>query len=76
MSLLSSEKRESTDHGLQTPREEIAFTAQLKIHSHSQIVRYGQSIFCLPHPPNISDIFDLCLHWVSVVCGTDPCQVD
>ena len=56
-------------HGLRTPREEIAFTARPKIHSHSQIYRYGGSIFCLPHRPNFSDIFDLCLHWVSVVRG-------
>ena len=55
------------DHGLRTPREEMAFTAQPKIHSHSQIFRYGRSIFCLPHRPIFSDIFDLCLHWVSVV---------
>ena len=48
-------------------REEIAFTAQPKIHSHSQIFKYGRRIFCLPHRPNFSDIFDLCLHWVSVV---------
>ena len=48
-------------HGLRTPREEIAFTARPKIHSHSQ------SIFCLPNRPNFSDGFDLCLHWVSVV---------
>ena len=54
-------------HRLRTPWEEIVFTARLKIHSHSQIFRYGQSIFCLPHRPNFSDIFDLCLHWVSVV---------
>ena len=54
-------------HGLRTPREEIAFTARPKIHSHSQIFRYGRSIFCLPHRPNFSDIFDLRLHWVSVV---------
>ena len=54
-------------HGLRTPREEIAFTARPKIHSHSQIFRYGRRIFCLPHRPNFSDIFDLCLHWVSVV---------
>ena len=60
-----------SDHGLWTPREEIAFTAQPKIHSHSQIFRYGGSIFCLPHWPNFSDIFDLCLHWVSVVRGSD-----
>ena len=38
-------------HGLRTPREEIAFTARPKIHSHSQIFRYGGSIFCLPHRP-------------------------
>ena len=37
------------------------------LHSHSQIFRYGRSIFCLPHQPKFSDIFDLCLHWVSVV---------
>ena len=56
-------------HGLRTPREEIALTAQLRIQSQSQIFRYGRSIFCLPHQPNFSDIFDLCLHWVSVVRG-------
>ena len=55
------------EHGLRTPREEIAFTAQPKIQSQSQIFRYGRSIFGLPHRPNFSDIFDLCLHWVSVV---------
>jgi hypothetical protein len=54
-------------HGLRTPREEIAFTARSKIKSQSQIFRYGGSIFCLPHRPDFSDIFDLCLHWVSVV---------
>ena len=54
-------------HGLRTPRKEKAFTAQPKIQSQSQIFRYGQSIFCLPHWGNYSDIFDLCLHWVSVV---------
>ena len=57
------------EHKLRTPREEIAFTAWLKIQSQSQIFRYSQSIFCLPHQPNISDIFDLGLHWVSVVRG-------
>ena len=57
-----------SDHGLRTPREEIAFTARPKIHSHSQIFRYDVgSIFCPPHRPKFSDIFDLCLHWVSVV---------
>ena len=56
-------------HGLRTPREEIPFTARPKIHSHSQIFRYGGSIFCLPHRPIFSDILDLCLHWVSVVRG-------
>ena len=58
-----------TSHGLWTPREEIAFTARPKIQSQSQIFGYGRSIFCLPHRPNFSDIFDLCLHWVSVVRG-------
>ena len=53
-------------HG-RTPREEKAFTARPKIQSHSQIFRYGRSIFCLPHWPNFSDFFDLCLLWVSVV---------
>ena len=56
-------------HGLRTPREKMAFTARPIIQSKSQIFRYGQSIFCLPHQPNFSDIFDLCLHWVSVVRG-------
>ena len=51
------------------PGEEIAFTVRPKINSHSQIFRYGQRIFCLPHQPNFSDFFDLCLHWVSVVRG-------
>jgi hypothetical protein len=57
------------EHGLRTPREEKAFTAQPKI--QSQIFRYDRSIFCLPHQPNFSDIFDLCLHWVSIVCGRE-----
>ena len=67
---------ECPDHGLRTPSEEIAFTARPKIQSQSQIFRYGQSIFCLPHRPNFSDIFDLFLHWVSVVRETDSkkCQ--
>ena len=54
-------------HGLRTPREEITFTARPKIQSQSQIFRNSRSIFCLPHRPNFSDIFDLYLHWVSVV---------
>ena len=64
-----SEESHQPRHGLRTPREEIAFTARPKIQSQSQIFRYGRSIFCLPHRPNFSDIFDLCLHWVSVVRG-------
>ena len=59
--------KQGKNHGLRTPREEITFTARPKIHSHSQIYRYGRSIFCLPQRPKFSDIFDLCLHWVSVV---------
>jgi hypothetical protein len=63
-------KNDSDDfwHGLKTLREEIVFTERPKIHSYSQSFRYGQSIFCLTNRPNFSDIFDLCLHWVSVVC--------
>ena len=57
----------SFKHELRTHREKIAFNARLKIQSQSQIFRCSQSIFCLPHWPNFSDIFDLCLHWVSVV---------
>ena len=56
-------------HGLRTPREEKAFTARPKIQSQSQVFSNGQSIFCLPHQLNFSDIFDLCLHWVSKVRG-------
>ena len=37
------------------------------------IDRYNRGIFCLPHWPNISDFFDLCLHWVSVVRGPSQC---
>ena len=48
--------------------EEIAFTAQPKINSQSQIFRYGRSTFCLPHQPKISCFFEVRLHWVSVVC--------
>ena len=54
-----------TDYG--RPVRISPFTAQPKINSHSQIFRYGPSIFCLPDRPNFSEIFDLCLHWVSVV---------
>ena len=61
-------------HGLRTPREEIAFPVRPKIQSQSQIFRYGQSIFCLPHRPNFSDFFDLCLHKVSVVRGISLCN--
>ena len=36
--ILSTVSGEQTrKHGLRTPREEIAFTARPKIHSHSQI---------------------------------------
>ena len=44
-------------HGLRTPGEEISFTAWPKI--KSQIFRYSQSIFCLPHWPIISNLLDL-----------------
>jgi hypothetical protein len=45
------------EHGLRTPSEEIAVTARPKIKSQPQILRKGQSIFCLPHWPKISDFF-------------------
>ena len=61
-----------TWHRLRTAREEITFTAWLKTHSHSQIFRHSQSLFCLPHRPKFSGIFDLWLHWVSVWHGMDP----
>ena len=53
------------NHRLRTPREEIACPARSRI--HLQIFRYNRSIFCLPQRPNYSYIFDLYLHWVSVV---------
>ena len=56
-------------------REQIAFTAQPKIQSQSHIFRYDSSIFCLPHRPNFSDIFDLCLHWVSVLHGSKDREI-
>ena len=59
----------SLRHGLRTLGEEIAFTTRPKIHYPSQIFRYRQSLFCLPHGLKFSDVFDLCLHWVSVVRG-------
>ena len=62
---------ERTIHGLRTPGEEIVFTARPKINSHSQIFRYGRSIFCLSHRPKFSDLLGLCIFWVSVVRGTD-----
>ena len=46
-------------------------TVRPKSQSQSQIFRYDQSISCLPHRPNFSDIFDSCLNWVSVVHGLD-----
>ena len=61
----------SLAHGLRTPGQEITFTGRPKIHSHSQMFRYGRSIFCLPHGPKFSDFFGLYLHWVSVVRGTE-----
>ena len=69
MTSLSTQIPNDSIHGLRTSGEEIAFTARPKINSQSQVFRYGQSIFCLPHLPKFSDFFDLCLHWVSVVRG-------
>ena len=47
------------DHGLRTPREEIAFTARPKIQSQSQIFRYGQ--VC-----HIGPIFQISLIYVFI----------
>ena len=69
-SLYRSRAVERDTMELWTPRDEITFTARPKIHSNSQICRYGRSIFCLPHQPNFSVIFDLCLHWVSVASSS------
>jgi hypothetical protein len=74
-SRLFNDRCEGDIHGLRTPREEIAFTARPKIHSHSKIFRHGRSIICLSHWPNFSGIFDLYLHWVSVVHGGRVCSV-
>jgi hypothetical protein len=60
-----------SDHGLRTRGEKITFTAQTKINSHSQISRYAQLIFCMPHRPKFKDFLNLCLHWVSVVRDSD-----
>jgi hypothetical protein len=51
-----------TDYG-----HPVRKSPSLKIHSNSQIFRYGRSMFCCPHRPKFSYFFDLCLHWVSVV---------
>ena len=45
------------NHGLRKPGEEIAFIAQPKIYSRSQILRYCRSIFCLPHRPKFQKYF-------------------
>ena len=42
--------------------EEIVITARPKIKSQYQIFRYSRSMFCLPHQPKISDLFDL---WIN-----------
>ena len=41
-------------HGLWKPGEEFTFTTGPKIHSHSQIFRYGRSIFSRCLCPNVS----------------------
>ena len=72
--LLNLKVFQTLKHELRTHGEEIAFTARPKIHSHSQIFWYGQSLFCLPHRPKLSGFFDLCLHWVSVVRALKECS--
>ena len=39
-------------HRLRMPKEELAFTTRPKIHTHSQIFRYGRTIFCLQYQTN------------------------
>ena len=58
-------------HGLRTPGEEIAFTAQPKFTLTPKFLGTAEAFVCLPHWPKFSDFFDLCLHWVSVVRGPD-----
>ena len=62
------------DYRLRMHSEEITFTARPKIKSQSQIYRYSRSKFCLPHRPEISDFFDLCLHLVSVFRDLAQCK--
>ena len=38
-----------------------------KFNPNPKFLSTAEAYFCLPHRPNFSDIFDLCLHWVSVV---------
>ena len=40
-------KVKCSKHGLRTPREEIAFTARPKIHSHSQTFRFKHIFVCI-----------------------------
>ena len=37
--------------------------------------KYGRSISCLPHRPKLSDFFDSCLHWESIICAHEYYQV-
>ena len=60
-------KNLGTDYG--RPERKKPSLHGRKFTPNPKIFRYGGSIFCLPHRPNFSDIFDLCLHWVSVVRG-------
>ena len=52
----------STEYG--GPERKLVFTARPKIHFHSQIFRYGRSIFCLPHRPN----FQISLIYAFIGC--------
>ena len=75
VNLMYSEKQLAAQTCHNQIKQSFSFDARLKIQSQSQIFRYGRSIFCLPHRPNFSDIFDLSLHWVSVVRGFDATQL-
>ena len=40
-----------------------------KLNPNPKFLGTAKAYFCLPHRPNLSDFFDLCRHWLSVVRG-------
>ena len=51
-------------HELRTPKEEIAFTARPKIHSHSQILGTAEAYFVC----HIGPIFQISLIYAFIRC--------